>query len=171
MSPEYEVKVILNVPRDQAEYLYDEIEGLLTVGIETAVERTSGSDRDRLERVISASALTRYLSESLKNPAIFVEKVQIWPDHMMMKENIGVKINVPLEWAITYGNVDDRLAETIDFLTDTEEEEEIEEEPAKSVQSLAPKINRGPYTIGMIQYDQLSHQMKVWTGMAWEPVA
>lgn len=167
---EYEVKVVLNVEREKAEYLYDEIEALLMIGIENAVERTSGSDHDRLERVVTPAALTRYLSEALSNPAVVVEKVQVWSDHLMLKENIGVKIYVPNDWAINFGNGDDRLAETIDYLTEVEEEEEPEVTSATQMKQFLNGQQVTPI-IGMIQYDQLEDRMKVWTGTRWEPVA
>lgn len=160
---EYEVKVVLNVEREKAEYLYDEIEALLMIGIENAVERTTGTDIDRLERIISAKALTQYLSEKLKNPDVVVETVQIWNDPRVYEYQIGVKIRVPNIWAMNYGKGgDDQLAEVIDYLTEVEEEEE----PPKRKPLIPP--GHIPIPVGMIQYDQITHKMRVWTGTEWK---
>lgn len=168
---EYEVKVVLNVEREKAEYLYDEIEALLMIGIENAVERTTGTDIDRLERIISAKALTQYLSEKLKNPDVVVETVQIWNDPRVYEYQIGVKIRVPNIWAMNYGKGgDDQLTEVIDYLTEVEEEEEPEVTSATQMKQFLNGQQVTPI-IGMIQYDQLEDRMKVWTGTRWEPVA
>lgn len=163
----YDVKIALNVPRDQAEYLYDEIEGLLAICFENIMSRRNGVP---IEQIASATALTGYLVEKLENPHIVVNEVVSFQDPLKFTTQIGVRITVPNLWAMKFGTeVDvDGLDETLEYLKNPPTEKPVTSEP-----QMRQLINGQPVSpiIGQLAYDQLSNQMKLWDGVKWVSAA
>lgn len=163
----YDVKIALNVPRDQAEYLYDEIEGLLAICFENIMSRRNGVP---IERIASVTALTGYLVEKLENPHIVVNEVASFRDPLKFTTQIGVRITVPNLWAMKFGTEVDGLDETLEYLKNPPVEK-----PAAVTSStqMAPLINGQPVSpiIGQLAYDQLTNQMKLWDGVNWVAAA
>lgn len=162
----YDVKISLNVPRDQAEYLYDEIEGLLAICFENIMSRRNGVP---VERIASATALTGYLVEKLENPQIVVNEVVSYQDPLKFTTLIGVRITVPNLWAVKFGTEVDGLDETLEYLKNPP----TEKKPLPSSAQMAQVINGQPVNpiIGQMAYDQLTHQMKLWDGVKWVAAA
>jgi len=164
------IEIQLNVDRLDAEELYDEIEGHLALCFENVLERQGEGLElySKLERIITATALTGLLIEKLGNDKIKVTEVGIHHDPLSLAKNFYVRILVPNLWAVRYGKnqLDDRLTDAVDFFKNLPKEEPI----VKKVDSAL--INGIPVNplIGSVYYDQLAHSMKLWDGIKWHAI-
>lgn len=122
-----EIKIRLNVDKEQAEELYDEIESYLSLCFETLVEKDRNmasllgqQQTDKILRVITPPALTGFLIEKLGNSLIKVENVELFNDVVSFVTGFHISITVPTLWAINYGKaqIDERLNDAISFFRD-----------------------------------------------------
>ena len=153
-APSAEVKVSLNVPRAEAEILYEDLEGLLNVLLnELILDNQRATPRSLLEN--SAVTLTTFLSNKVNQAALKVTNVEVFldPNHLDQKYLVGVRATVPNFWAMNYGLEDVDLTSTVDYLRDQIEEKEE-----------APSL-----IAGAIYYHD--HEMKMWDGREWKSSA
>lgn len=160
-----EVKIALNVSREDAEFLYDEIEGLIAICLENSTSQKNGVT---LERIMTPKALTGYLTERLNNPNVVVKSVESVMSSMNFTTTLLVYITVPILWAINFGKEAEGLDETLEYLKIPKPVEE-----ATPKQQTRQLFNGQPVTpiIGSMYYDQLTCEMKLWDGVQWRVAA
>ena len=162
------IKIRLNIDREIAEELYDEIESYLALCFESVLERQGEGLElySKLERIISATALTGFLIEKLGNQLVKVTEVGIFQDHSSLAKNFYVTIWVPNLWAASYGKdqLDERLGDALNFFTSTNSE--VSEKESEKLINYFNGLPVNPL-IGSVYYDQLLHSMKRWDGLNW----
>ena len=179
----FEIKIRLNVDREQAEELYDEIESYLNLCFETVLQndRSMSSvlgqrSNDQILRVVTAPALTGFLIEKLGNSLIKVENVEFLNNICSDVKVFHISIIVPNLWAVSYGKdqIDERLNDAISFF---QKDKTVPDAAFKTAYLETENFERSTYTIfnglpcnpiiGSIYYDQLRHCMKRWDRSKW----
>ena len=160
-----EVKIALNVAREDAEFLYDEIEGLIAICLENITSQKNGVP---IERIMTPTALTGYLVEKLNKPEVVVKSVQSVMNPMQFSNTLLIYIVVPNLWAVNFGKEVEGLDETLEYLKNPTPVEKAD--PARPTQQLFNGKTAAPI-IGSMYYDQLTCEMKLWDGVQWRVAA